>query len=88
MATHPRPSTKAVRYAGRITEKAAVSLARWATTDHTGTARLLANLPPMGLYDTLIMMAVTVLSSLLGAVISAALIYLLFAYGLPLLMEV
>jgi hypothetical protein len=37
MATRPRPSTKAARYAaasaGRISEKAITSLGRWATYD-------------------------------------------------------
>ena len=28
-------------------------LGRWAITDHTGTAKLLANLPPMGFVNTL-----------------------------------
>ena len=53
-----RSSTQAARTAGRITEKAITGLGRWATTDHTGTAKLLANLPPMGFIDTLMTVAV------------------------------
>ena len=41
--------------------KAAVGLARWVTTDYTGTGKLLANLPRMGFIDTLSMIAVTLL---------------------------
>ena len=83
-----RSSTKAARFAGRITEKAITGLGRWATTDHTGTAKLLANLPPMGWMDTLLTVVVTVLCSLLGAVVSAALFFVLIAYGIPLLLGV
>ena len=83
-----RSSTQAARAAGRIAEKAITGLGRWATTDHTGTAKLLANLPPMGFSDALMTVAVTVLCSLLGAVVSAALFFVLIAYGIPLLLGV
>jgi len=67
--------------------KAAVSLARWATTDHTGTGKLLANLPPMGFIDTLSMIAVTLLCSVLGALVSGVLMFVLVAYGIPALLS-
>ena len=51
MAKHP--AWKATRYAAKAAEKAITGLGRWATTDHTGTAKLLANLPPMGFVNTL-----------------------------------
>ncbi|MDO8713325.1 MAG: hypothetical protein Q7K13_02450 [Polynucleobacter sp.] len=82
-----RSSTKAARFAANATEKAITRLGRWAITDHTGTAKLLANLLPMGFIDTLITVAVTVLCSLLGAAVSAALFFLLIAYGIPLLLS-
>ena len=84
----PRSSTHAARCAANAAEKAITGLGRWATTDHTGTAKLLANLPPMGFIDTLMTVAVTVLCSLLGAVVSAALFFVLIAYGIPLLLGV
>jgi len=40
----------------------------------------------MGLIDTLSMILVTVVCSVLGAVVSAALLYLLIAYGIPMLL--
>ena len=83
----PRSSTQSARFAANAAEKAITGLGRWATTDHTGTAKLLANLPPMGFIDTLITVAVTVLCSLLGAVVSAALFFVLIAYGIPLLLS-
>lgn len=48
----------------------------------------MANLPQMGFIDTLMTVAVTVLCSLLGAVVSAALFFVLIAYGIPLLLGV
>ena len=54
----PRSSTQAARFAASAAEKAITGLGRWATTDHTGTAKLLANLPPMGFIDTLMTVAV------------------------------
>jgi len=68
--------------------KAAVGLARWVTTDHTGTGKLLANLPPMGFIDTLITLLVTAVLSVLGALAlaSAAMLFLLVAVGIPLLL--
>ena len=83
----PRSSTQAARFAANAAEKAITGLGRWATTDHTGTAKLLANLPPMGFIDTLKTVAVTVLCSLLGSVVSAALFFVLIAYGIPLLLS-
>jgi hypothetical protein len=88
MAT--RPSTKAARYAaasaGRFAENALTRLGRWATTDHTGTAKMLANLPPMGWMDTLSFVLIHILFSILGAVASGFMVYALIAYGIPLLL--
>ena len=79
-------SWKAAKFAGRMAEKSAVGLARWATTDHTGTAKLLANLPPMGFIDTLSIILVTVVTSLLGAVVTGAMMFLLITFGIPALL--
>ncbi|MDD2662067.1 MAG: hypothetical protein PHY54_20675 [Methylococcales bacterium] len=87
---------KATRNAGKATrnltskatnvaEKAITGLGRWAVTDHTGAAKLLANLPPMGWVDNLSVILVTALCGFLGALASAAMVLLLLAYGLPLL---
>jgi putative effector of murein hydrolase len=54
---------KAAKYAGRMVEKSAVGLARWATTDHTGTAKLLSISPSFGFIDTLSMILVTLVTS-------------------------
>ena len=87
-------ANQSAKYAGHFADsaakyasKAAVGLARWATTDHTGTAKLLANLPPMGFLDTIAIVLVTVLTALLGAVASGAMLFLLIAYGIPALLS-
>ena len=83
-----RSSTKAARFAANAAEKAITGLGRWATTDHTGTAKMLANLPPMGWMDTLGFVLIHILFSILGAVVSAALFFVLIAYGIPILLGV
>ena len=72
-------------YAGRFASNAAVGLARWATTDHTGTTKFLANLPPFGFIDTLSLSLslVHLVTSILGAIASAFLFFLMIAYGIP-----
>jgi hypothetical protein len=76
MSKHP--AWKATRYAAHTAEKAITGLGRWATTDHTGTAKLLANLPPMGWMDTLSFVLIHILCSILGAVASRRLVYVLW----------
>jgi hypothetical protein len=76
-----------VNYAGRIAEKSIVGLARWAMTDHMNTSQLLANIPKMGFIDTLVMTLGTLLSLLLGAVASGAMVFLMIAFGIPLLLS-
>ena len=77
-----RSSTQAARTVGRISGKAVTRLGRSATPDHTGTAKLLASLPPMAFIDTLLTVVVTVLCSLMGALASAALFFVLIAVAL------
>lgn len=85
MAKRQFTTTKATRYATKVSSKAITGLGRWAVTDHTGAAKLLANLSPVGWIDTLSMILVTALCSLLGAVASAALFGLLLTYGVSML---
>ena len=74
------------KYAGHNASKAATGLARWATTDHTGTTKLLATMPPLGFFDTVCMVLIQLFFGILGAIGSAIMIVLLFAYGIPLLL--
>ena len=86
MSKHP--AWKATRYAAKAAEKAITGLGRWATTDHTGTAKLLANLPPMGFVNTLTFVLIHILFSILGAVATGFMVYVLIAYGIPMLLGV
>ena len=72
--------------AWKFTEKAATALGRWATTDHTGTVRALADRPSMKAMDAIAMGLVNLVLTVVGAVGSAFLFVLLFTYGLPLLL--
>ena len=81
-----RSSTKTARAAGRIAEKAITGLGRWATTDHTGTAKMLASLPPMGFLNTLTFVLIHILFSILGAVATGFMVFALIAYGIPMLL--
>jgi hypothetical protein len=80
---HSGKSASAGRTAWRFTEKAAVGLARWATTDHTGSAKFLASMPPMGFLDTMHMVLVTFVTGIVGAIIAGFLMFLLIAYVVP-----
>jgi hypothetical protein len=66
-------------------ERAAVGLAKWMTTDHSGMARALANMPPMGFKDTLIFMLIRLVGAVIGAVLTGVWVFLLIAYGIPFL---
>ena len=66
----------------RFTEKAATGLARWATTDHTGTTKLLATMPPLGFVDTVCMLLIQLVFGILGAIGSAFMTFMLFSYGI------
>src|SRR5664279_2932399 len=79
---------KLVQATGRTTEKAAVGLARWATTDHTGLSRSLCNMPSMGLADTLKYLLMQFLISVFVTVVSAIWVFFLIAIVLPYLITV
>ncbi len=76
----------AAKSAWKVTEKTAIGLARWATKDHTGTVKMLADRPSMKAMDPIAMGLVNLLLTVVGAVGSAFLFVLLFPYGLPLLL--
>ncbi len=84
--TASKIANHSANYAGRIAEKSIVGLARWVMTDHTNTTQLLANIPKMGFIDTMLMTLATLVSLLLGAVASGAMVFLMIAFGIPLLL--
>lgn len=75
----------AAKFTGRTTEKAAVELARWVTTDHLDIGRTLENMPSMGLIGTLQTILMRFLFAVAGIVLTGVWIFVLIAYGIPFL---
>ena len=76
----------AAKFTGRATEKSAVGLFRWATTDHTGMSRALENMPSMGFLDTVKYVLLQFLIAVAVSVLSGVLIFVLIGYGIPFLL--
>ena len=74
------------KFTGRTTEKAAVGLFKWATTDHSGMSDALGRMPKMGLLDTLHYIAVIFMIQVAYAILGGILIFLTVAYGIPYLL--
>jgi hypothetical protein len=85
MAKH-NPVRNAAKFTVRHTGKAVTGLARWATTDHMGTGKMLQGLPPgIGFVSKLGFILVHVLASLAGMALGCVLLFLVFAYAIPFL---
>jgi hypothetical protein len=70
-----------------VVEKAAVGLFRWAATDHSGTARMLDKMPPMGFIDAMHYITMHLLITIVGAFMTGIMVFLLVAYGIPLFLD-
>jgi hypothetical protein len=81
-----RATASAAKYASKYASKAAAGLGRWGTTDHTGSAKFFASMPRMGFVDTITIVLVHIVTTILGAIGSAFVVYLLIAYGIPALL--
>lgn len=81
-----RASSTALRNIHSATEKSAVGLFRWATTDHSGISNTLANMPSMGLLDTLRYILSHFFIAVFGAVLTGAWVFFLIGYGIPFLL--
>ena len=81
--TSRTPGWKLAQATGRTTEKAAVGLFRWATSDHTGLTKALCNMPPMGIGETFKYILMHFLLSMLVAVVTGIWVFVLIAYVLP-----
>ena len=87
MNTHRSSAWKAAQTAGRITEKAAVGLFRWATTDHTGFSESLRHIPPMGAGETFKYILMHFLIAVVVAVVNGVWVFVLIAFVLPFLLS-
>jgi hypothetical protein len=77
----------ALEYTVRTADKAVTGLARWATTDHLGSAQKFANIRWTGFRDTLEQIVVVIIVQLVGAVVCGLSAFLLIAYGIPFLIS-
>ena len=78
---------KTAQTAGRLTEKAAVGLFRWATTDHSGFSESLLHIPPMSAGETFKYILMQFLCAVLVAVINGVWVFVLIAFVLPFLLS-
>jgi hypothetical protein len=76
----------AAKFTHNVTEKAAVGLFRWATTDHSNMGKALANMPSMGFMDSLRYIFRQFLSAIFGAVLTGILAFVLIAFVIPFLL--
>jgi hypothetical protein len=87
MARPSRSNTRllisADKSVGNVTEKAAVGLFRWATADHTGITDRLTNMPSMGFVDTLKYILVQLVITIVAALATGLLVFILVGYWIP-----
>lgn len=77
-----------LNFAGKVADKSATGLFRWATTDHSGTAQRLAAMPKMGFIDSMKYIFFSLFLGIVYAVVLGVSTFLLIAYGIPLLLRV
>ena len=83
MANRPRRNLQSV---AELLDKAASSLFRWATTDHSGIGKMRKLMPKRRFLEELQDMLVCLLIALFGAVLQVVWIVLLIAYAIPFLL--
>lgn len=64
-------------------DKAFTHAAKWGTSDHTGFSRALNEMPEMGFIDSCKYITLHFIVAMLGALISAVLMFILIAFGIP-----
>jgi hypothetical protein len=74
------------RSAAKVTDRAVTGYLKWATTDHSGIVQRLCSMPKMGFIETVLASLVHLVISIIAAVVTGALAFVLIAYGIPLLL--
>ncbi len=72
---------------GRATEKAAVGIFKWATTDHLGMGRSLLEMPKMGFFASIKYVLMQLLIRLYVIALMGVLILVVIGYGIPFLLS-
>jgi hypothetical protein len=68
-------------------DRAASSLGRWITTDHSGIGHSIADTPYMGFMTTLKFILARLLIGILSSILVGVLTFALIAYGMPALIS-
>jgi len=68
---------------GRILDKWASGLFRWASDDHSGIGRMFELMPKLSFLDTIIYSLLHLLIAILGIILQLTWWYLIIAYGIP-----
>jgi hypothetical protein len=71
---------------GKVTEKAATGLFRWATTDHYGMTERLSNIPSMNFLSTVGYILVQLVITIVAALATGLLVFLFVGYGISYLL--
>ena len=79
---------KAAHTAGRVTEKAAVELFRWMTTDHIGSSDALRHMKATSFGEALKYALLQILCAVVVGVVTGVWIFVLMAFVLPFLLSV
>lgn len=71
----------------RHADRAASSLGRWATTDHSGFSQSMLNMPPMKFIEGCRYILVHLAIALAGTVFYGLMIFVMIAVGIPVLLS-
>lgn len=74
------------RSVAKVSGKAAKGLFLWASTDHSGIAERLADMPKMGFLDSLKYIFVQMVISIVITLATALMVFLIVAYAIPYLL--
>ena len=76
-------TTRQLAKAAAVADKVGSRTIRWAVTDSIGIGQRMLKMPPMGLGDTIGYILLQLIVTVLGALATGVLAFLLIAYGIP-----
>lgn len=82
-----KASWQASKTAYHVADKGFTTIAKWATADHSGFGQAMNDMPKMGFIDSCKYIALHFIFAIIGTVLSAALVFILIAFGIPLLIQ-
>lgn len=71
----------------RHADRAASTLGRWATTDHSGFSQSMLNMPTMGFIDGCRYILTHFIIAVIGALLSGLVVFMMIAVGIPALLS-